>query len=74
MSTTLSALLLDTRTGYLYSACETTKKAEARSPSWGTGDTADETRRDNERQAFGQLMDEVEKTWPRLLAQYGRKG
>ena len=74
VSTTISALLLDTRTGYIYSAYETTKKAEARSTSWSTGDTADETRRDNERQAFGQLMDEVEKTWPRLQAQYARKG
>ena len=73
VSTTISALLLDTRTGYIYSAYETTKKAEARSTSWSTGETADETRRDNERQAFGQLMDEVEKTWPKLLAQYGHK-
>ena len=73
VSTTISALLLDTRTGYIYSAYETTHKAEARSTSWSTGDTADETRRGNERQAFGQLMDEVEKTWPKLLAQYGHK-
>ncbi len=74
VSTTVSALLLDTRTGYIYAAYDTTHKAEARSTSWSTGDTADETRRDNERQAFGQLMDEVEKTWPKLLAQYGHQG
>lgn len=73
VSTTVSALLMDTRTGTIYSSYEATKKADTRSTSWSTGEAADVTRRDNERAAFGQLLDQVEKTWPKLVAQYARK-
>lgn len=73
VATTLSALLMDTRTGYIYSSYEATRKADARSTSWSTGEAADSTRRDNERAAFALLLDQVEKTWPKLLAQYAHK-
>jgi hypothetical protein len=73
VSTTVSALLMDTRTGYIYGSFEATKKADTRSTSWSTGEAADTTRRDNERAAFAQLLDQVEKTWPKLLSQYARK-
>ncbi len=39
--TTCSALLLDTRTGYVYSAYEVTERAETFSTSWGSRDSAD---------------------------------
>jgi hypothetical protein len=52
VTTTVSALLIDTRTGYVYSTYETTKKADTLSTSWGSSDAADEARRQNERQAF----------------------
>lgn len=74
MTTTVSALLLDTRTGFIYSTYEATKKADTHATSWNTSDTADEMRRDNERQAFKLLLDQMEKTWPKLVDQYGRKG
>ncbi len=68
--TTCSALLLDTRTGYIYSAYEVTERAETFSTSWGARDTADEARRNNEREAFKKLSDEFISSWPKLLERY----
>jgi hypothetical protein len=70
VSTTASALLLDTRTGFIYSTYEATKRADTLATSWNTRDSADQVRRDNEREAFGLLIAQVEKTWPRLVDQY----
>jgi hypothetical protein len=72
--TTCSALLIDTRTGYIYSAYEVTERAETFSTSWGSRDTADEARRNNEREAFKKLVDEFTTSWPRVLQRHGQKG
>lgn len=72
-STTISALLLDTRTGYIYSAYETTERAAMISSSWGSGDTADEARRKTEKRAFDKLIDEVVTSWPKLLQRHEQK-
>ena len=73
ISTTASALLLDTRTGYVYSTYEATKRSDTLASSWGTADSADQVRRDNEREAFGLLLGQVEKTWPKLVEQSAHK-
>jgi hypothetical protein len=72
--TTCSALLLDTRTGYVYSAYEVTERAETFSTSWGSRDSADEARRNNEREAFRKLIDEFTTTWQRVLERHTTKG
>jgi hypothetical protein len=72
--TTSSALLLDTRTGFVYSAYEATEKAQTSSSSWGSRDSADEARRKTEQDAFRKLIDELVSTWPKLLARYGKNG
>ena len=72
--TTCSALLMDTRTGYIYSAYETTERDQTLSTSWGSGDTADATRRKLEQQAFAKLIDELTASWPKLLERYPPKG
>ena len=72
--TTASALLLDTRTGYIYSAYETTERADALSTTWGSGDAADETRRQTEKEAFKKLVDSVVESWPRLLERHRPRG
>lgn len=72
--TTCSALLMDTRTGYIYSAYETTERDQTLSTSWGSGDTADTTRRKLEQQAFAKLIDELTASWPKLLERYPPKG
>lgn len=68
--TTVSALLMDTRTGYIYSAYEVTERAATLSTSWGTRDTAEEARRGNERKAFGKLVDEFAASWPKLVQRH----
>ena len=70
VSTTCSALLIDTRTGYVYSAYEVTERAETFSTSWGSRDSADETRRKNEQEAFKKLIDEFVATWPKVLERH----
>jgi hypothetical protein len=72
VTTTASALLMDTRTGYLYSAYEVTTRADTLSTSWGSRDTADETRRRTEREAFGKLIDDVVSSWPKLLERHAK--
>lgn len=72
--TTVSALLLDTRTGYVYAAFEVTERDTMLSTSWGSSDSADEARRKTERRAFGKLLDEVTTSWPKLLERQARKG
>lgn len=72
-ATTASALLMDTRTGYIYSAYEVTERAETFATSWGSRDTADEARRKNEEVAFKKLIDEFETSWPKILERFGKK-
>jgi len=71
--TTCSALLMDTRIGYIYSAYEVTERAEMFSNSWNSRDTADEARRNNEREAFKKLIDEFATSWTKLLERHGKK-
>jgi hypothetical protein len=73
VSTTASALLVDTRTGYVYSTYESTKRSDTRASVWGSQDAADAARRDNERAAFGDLVEAVAGSWPKLLDRYARK-
>jgi len=68
--TTVSALLLDTRTGFVYAAYEVTEREATVSTSWGSSDSADEVRRTTERRAFGKLVDELVVSWPKLLERY----
>jgi hypothetical protein len=69
--TTVSALLLDTRTGFIYAAYENTEREAKRSTSWGSQETADQARRQTEGRAFAAMVDEVVNSWPRLVARYG---
>ncbi|XOV86935.1 MAG: hypothetical protein ACFHX7_18470 [Pseudomonadota bacterium] len=71
--TTCSGLLLDTRTGYIYSAYEVTERAQTFSTSWGSRDSADEARRENEQKAFERLVDEFVNTWPKVLERHKPK-
>ena len=68
--TTVSALLMDTKTGYIYSAYETTEKEEISSSAWSTRDNADKARQKTETRAFARLVDDFVESWPRLLKRY----
>lgn len=71
--TTVSALLMDTRTGFIYSAYESTEKEEKISTSWSSEENADKARRRTESRAFEKLVDEIVDSWPRLLKRYSGK-
>ena len=73
VSTTASALLVDTRTGYVYSTYESTKRSDTRASVWASEDAADQARRDNERAAFADMVESVAGSWPRLLDRYAHK-
>jgi hypothetical protein len=66
-NTTCSALLIDTRSGYIYSAYEVSEQTETFSTSWGSRDTADEARRENEKNAFIKLTNEFIETWQKVI-------
>lgn len=68
-----SALVIDTRTGFIYVAMEANEKREVRTNAWESRETADRARRDAERAAFKALVGEFEKNWPRVLER-ARKG
>lgn len=68
-TTTVSGLLVDTRTGYIYSAYEATSAEEKSASAWNSRDTADEARLQTESDAFARLIDEVVASWDGLMLQ-----
>jgi hypothetical protein len=62
-----SALLMDTRTGFIYAALESNEKREVTTNAWESRETADRARRDAERTAFKGLVSEFEKHWPQIV-------
>jgi hypothetical protein len=72
-TTTVSALLMDTRTGYIYAAYEVTERAETIASAWSSSDSADEVRRKTEKKVFVKLIDEWVTSWPKLLDRSTKK-
>lgn len=68
-TTTVSGLLLDTRTGYIHGTFEATETARNLSTSWGSADSADLARRTTERAAFAKFVESFTSAWPRISAQ-----
>ena len=64
--TTVSALLIDTRSGYIHATFEATETARNLSTSWGSADAADAARRATERAAFARLITDFIAAWPRV--------
>ncbi len=67
-TTTASALLVDTRTGYIYSAYEATSRDTKTASVWGSREAADEARLDTERDAFEKMLEEIQSSWERVIA------
>ena len=62
-----SALVIDTRTGFIYAALEANEKRQVISNAWESGETADRARRDAEKVAFKGLVKEFEKNWGQIV-------
>jgi hypothetical protein len=62
-----SALLVDTKTGFIYGALEANEKRRLTSNAWESRETADRARQDAEKAAFRGLVDEFIKAWPEFV-------
>jgi hypothetical protein len=71
---TASAALLDTRSGYVYGLAEGTKEHEELQNAYKTEEEIDRIRRDVERDAFTDLIGEVESAWKGVLLEHARPG
>ncbi|MCC5807570.1 MAG: hypothetical protein JJU00_14700 [Opitutales bacterium] len=70
-TTTASALILDTRTGFIYGALESTASERKASSSWGTRESADKARMATERDAFAGVVSGFVDLWPRIVERHG---
>ena len=68
--TTASAVIVDTRNGYLYGTAEATEKRDGLSNAWFSEAAVDGSRRDTETAAFEKLVGELEGTWTAVVKQY----
>jgi hypothetical protein len=70
VAATCSVAFLDVRTGFVYGVSEATAIEQQRSDLWGTHNAIEKARHIAERQAFAQALDEIEKTWRKIHAEY----
>lgn len=71
---TASALLMDTRTGFIYAAFDAHEKRKLLSNVWESNESADRARRDAEKVAFKGLVGEFEKSWPQIVERAQKGG
>lgn len=67
VSTTASAVLLDTRTGYIFATATGHSKQSQLANAWTSREAADDARLRAEREALGEMLTSLEQTWPRLV-------
>jgi hypothetical protein len=67
---TASAVLMDTRNGYVYGAAEATEKKSTLANCWGEDAAADAVRQQVEGAGFEKLCGEFQKTWAQVVQQY----
>jgi hypothetical protein len=71
--TTASAVLMDTRNGYIYGVAEASEQGSQLASAWTSTSAVDDARRRTEAQAFEKLVGELEKTWTRVVRAYAGK-
>ena len=65
---TASAVLIDTRNGYVYGTAEATEQQDQLASAWTSGSAVDQTRRRVEAKAFKKSAGELGQTWTDLAA------
>jgi len=71
VTTTISVIVMDTRTGFIYGILEETARKEQNAAALGTKDAFDQMRQDTERQAFEKFLDEFQNDlWRNILRQH----
>jgi hypothetical protein len=74
VSSTVSAVLMDTRNGYIYGACEATESKSTLANCWGEPAAADALREQVEGAAFEKLCGEFQRTWGKVVNEYAIPG
>jgi hypothetical protein len=69
---TATALVLDTRTGFIYAAFETSERRDLNASLWSERQKADAARQATEQAAFKRLVDEFEKSWGLIVDRAGQ--
>jgi hypothetical protein len=70
VTSTASAVLIDTRNGYIYGAAEVSEKKNTLADCWGENAAADAVREEMEGKAFEKLCGELQTTWGQVVKQY----
>jgi len=70
VSSTISGVLVDVRTGFIYGASESTEREEQRTNMWGTQDAIDEARVRSEKASFKGFVAGFVKLWDSIVEQY----
>ena len=70
VTSTASAVLMDTRNGYIYGLAEATDRQNQMTSAWQNDVAIDETRRATESAAFDKLVDNLATTWKGVVAKY----
>ena len=74
VTTTASAVLLDTRTGYVYAVTEHAARHNQWANTWTTEAAVEQSRLKTERDAFDGLVTEFEGVWPSVVNRYALGG
>ena len=72
LATTASAVLMDTRSGYIYGAAEASAKHKQIANAWTDHLAVDQSRRKTETTAFEKLVGEFEDLWPKVMTEYSQ--
>jgi hypothetical protein len=71
VTSTASAVLIDTRNGYIYGACEATEKKTTLANCWGENAAAESLRDQVETAAFEKMVSDFQTiAWPNVVRQY----
>ena len=69
VSSTASAVVVDTRSGHVYAACEATEDTTQLANAWTSSTAVDQSRRRAEQRAWEGLLGEVERGWAGVVRQ-----
>ena len=68
---TASAILMDTRNGYIYGVAEATERQSQLASAWTSEAAVDQTRLRTEAKAFDKLADQLQATWAGVAREMG---
>ena len=71
VTSTASAAIIDTRTGFVYALAESTSDTSQLANAWTTQSAVDQSRRRAEREAFEGLLTELESAWGGAVRAHG---